>query len=91
MLHNIHNDIHNYIHSLLTVTMVKSKLINEVQQSKSNPAVISMRTLYPKGQPTYPAEAQAICADVADFFKAQGFNITHSFKNNSKLECSIKF
>ena len=85
------NGIQNYINSLLTVTMVKSKLINEVQQSKFNPAIIGMRALYPKGHPAYPAEAQAICADVADFFKAQGFNITHSFKNNSKLECSIKF
>jgi hypothetical protein len=71
--------------------MVKSKLINEVQHSKTNPAVVGMRALYPKGQPAYPAEAQAICADVADFFKAQGFNITHSFHNNTKLDCSIKF
>ena len=85
------HEVQHYLNSLLTVTMVKSKLINEVQKSKSSVAVVGMRALYPNGQPATPAEAQAICADVADFFKAQGFNITHSFHNNAKLECSIKF
>ena len=85
------HEVQHYLSSLLAITAVKAKLINEVQQSTTNPAVIGMRTLYPKDKPVYPAEAQAICADVADFFKAQGFNITHSFHNNSKLECSIKF
>lgn len=85
------HEVQQYLNGLLAVTLVKSKLIHEVQKSKTNPAVIGMRVLYPKSQPAYPAEAQAICADVADFFKSQGFNITHRFHNNAKLECSIKF
>lgn len=84
-------EVQHYLNSLLAITTVKAKLIDAVQKSATNPAVIGMRTLYPKDQPAYPAEAQAICADVADYFKAQGFNITHSFHNNAKLDCSIKF
>lgn len=84
-------ELEYYLESLIVIKTVKAGLINQIQKSTTNPAVVSVKALYPKKHPAYPAEARAICDDVADFFKIQGFPVEHRFYNNAGLDCSIKF
>jgi hypothetical protein len=79
----------SYLESIAFIKLVKFNMINRVNQSIDN-CVIHMKDYENDQQKLYPGGSQAICHDVANYFKAQGIPLTSKFINNSNATCIIK-
>ena len=85
-------EIQHYLDSLAFIKHVKYNMIERVKQSSSGVCIIPMKhyELPEKGHRLYPNGARAVCHDVADFFKAQGYDAMATFENTASMDCTIR-